>query len=62
MKFKNADLSRVCVVGTTCSGKPTFAQDLAQALEVSHIELDALYWTENWTPAPRTSSGLSFSS
>ena len=35
-------LSRVVVVGTTCSGKTTFANRLAVLLDAPHVELDAL--------------------
>ncbi len=45
-------LQRVVVIGTSCSGKTTFAKSLAQKLNVLHIELDAIHWKENWTPAP----------
>jgi len=45
---------RIVVVGTTGSGKTTLARQLAQHLEVPHIELDALYWGPNWTPTPTT--------
>ncbi len=44
---------RVAVVGTSGSGKTTLAQRLAQCLGVPHVELDALNWGPNWTPAPR---------
>lgn len=44
-------LARVAVVGTSGSGKSTFARRLAQIRGTSHIELDALYWGPNWTPA-----------
>ncbi|HEY7126262.1 MAG TPA: hypothetical protein VH540_20125 [Ktedonobacterales bacterium] len=43
---------RLIVVGTTGSGKTTLALQLAGLLEIPHIELDALYWEPNWTPAP----------
>jgi adenylate kinase family enzyme len=41
---------RILVVGTTCSGKTTFARRLSERLQVPHIELDALYWLPEWTP------------
>jgi adenylate kinase family enzyme len=47
------DLRRVAVVGTSCSGKTTFAAALAAQLQVPHIELDALHWRADWVPAPR---------
>jgi adenylate kinase family enzyme len=39
---------RIIVVGTTGSGKTTLASNLCQLLNIPHIELDALYWEENW--------------
>jgi adenylate kinase family enzyme len=42
---------RVAVVGTTGSGKTTYAGELARRLDVPHIELDALYWEPEWTHA-----------
>jgi adenylate kinase family enzyme len=47
------DLRRVAVVGTSCSGKTTFAAALAAGLQALHIELDALHWRADWVPAPR---------
>jgi adenylate kinase family enzyme len=41
-------LTRSVVVGTTGSGKTTFARRLANAVEAPYIELDALYWKPNW--------------
>jgi adenylate kinase family enzyme len=43
---------RVVVVGTSGSGKTTFAESLSQRLDLPHIELDALYWGPNWTERP----------
>ena len=43
---------RIVVIGTTCSGKTTLAAQLAQRLDVCHVELDALNWQPNWTEAP----------
>ena len=45
-----SDLSRVVVVGTSCSGKTTLARRLAGILGAQHVELDALYWGREWTP------------
>ncbi len=45
-------MKRVAVVGTTGSGKTTFAARLAQLLAVPHVELDSLHWEPNWTEAP----------
>jgi adenylate kinase family enzyme len=42
------DLSRTVVVGTSCSGKTTFARRLAARLGVPAIELDALHWLPDW--------------
>jgi len=46
------ELQRVVVIGTSCSGKTTFARQLAQALGFTHIELDAIHWKPNWCPRP----------
>jgi adenylate kinase family enzyme len=44
---------RVAVVGSAGAGKTTLAQRLAQRLALPHVELDALFWGPDWTPAPR---------
>src|SRR5258706_11644004 len=44
-------MRRVSVVGGSCSGKTTFARALAEILDVSFVELDALNWEANWTMA-----------
>lgn len=46
------NLRRVAVVGTSCSGTTIFATALAARLQVPHVELDALHWCGDWTPAP----------
>jgi len=42
---------RIVVIGTTSSGKSTLAEQLAQKIGGDFIELDALNWGPNWTPA-----------
>lgn len=43
--------SRINVVGTSGSGKSTYAKRLAAILHAPHIEMDALFWGPNWTQA-----------
>ena len=42
---------RLVVIGTTSSGKSTLAEQLADRLGLNFVELDALHWQANWTPA-----------
>lgn len=41
------------VVGTSGSGKTTLARRLAAALDVQHVELDAIYHQPGWQQLPR---------
>jgi adenylate kinase family enzyme len=41
---------RYVVVGTSGSGKTTFARNLASIIDGRHVELDALHWGADWTP------------
>jgi adenylate kinase family enzyme len=45
-------MQRVAVVGTTGSGKTRFARRLAEILGAEHVELDALFWGEDWIERP----------
>jgi len=45
-------LTRIVVIGTSGSGKTTMAGQLAARRGLRHIELDALFWDAEWTPAP----------
>lgn len=42
---------RICIIGTTGSGKTTLARQVSQRFLIPHIELDALHWEPNWTSA-----------
>jgi adenylate kinase family enzyme len=46
-------MNRISVIGTSGSGKTTFANKLAGILRIPHVELDAFYWEADWEPAPR---------
>ncbi len=46
-------LKRVSVVGTSCSGKTTFAKNLARILNIEYIELDAIHWLPDWVERPK---------
>jgi len=41
---------RIVVVGSSGSGKSTFARRAAEKFGRPHIELDELHWGANWTP------------
>ena len=48
----NETMKRVVVVGSTGAGKSTLAEQLAAGLGGAFVDLDALNWGPNWTPAP----------
>lgn len=50
---RGISLERVVVVGTSGSGKSTFARELATILDLPHVELDELHWDANWEPKPK---------
>ena len=42
-------MRRISVVGSSGSGKTTFARQLATKLHLPHVELDSLFWDADWT-------------
>jgi adenylate kinase family enzyme len=42
-------MRRIHVVGTSGSGKTTLARQIAERLDIPHVELDALHWEPHWT-------------
>src|SRR3990172_12508187 len=44
--------NRILILGRTGSGKTTLARELAAALGVPHVELDALYFGPNFSTVP----------
>ena len=43
-------MNKICVSGTTGSGKTTLARALADRLELRMVDLDELHWGPDWTP------------
>lgn len=46
-------MKRISVVGSSGSGKTAVARRLAEAMSVSHVELDALHWGADWSAATK---------
>lgn len=42
---------RIAVIGTSCSGKSTFARELSARTGIPHLELDAHFWEPGWREA-----------
>jgi adenylate kinase family enzyme len=45
---------KVWIVGNPAAGKSTVARVLASRLDVPHVQLDAAFWTSDWTPVAET--------
>jgi adenylate kinase family enzyme len=43
---------RICVVGTSGSGKTHVARELARRLDIPYISNDAIIWRANWQETP----------
>ena len=48
MKLDLARLHHIKVIGTSGSGKSKFSAELARTLNLPYIEMDALYWKDDW--------------
>lgn len=46
--FSLSSFSRINVVGTSGSGKSTFAKKLSSALGYPYVEMDKVFWGPNW--------------
>ena len=51
-RIKIENLRRLIVIGTSGSGKTTFAEKLSALLGVKHIQIDAVNFLENWQERP----------
>jgi len=47
------EMKRIAVVGTSCSGKTALAREVAEALGIPHVEMDALFWMPGWQKRPK---------
>lgn len=44
---------RISIVGCSGAGKTTLARELAELLDLPHVELDAIFHQRDWQPLPR---------
>ncbi|MCO4781141.1 MAG: AAA family ATPase [Candidatus Cloacimonetes bacterium] len=42
-------MKKINVIGTSGSGKSTFAKKLSKKLNIPYVEMDALFWGKNWS-------------
>ena len=42
----------IVIIGSSCSGKSTLAEELASLRGTRYVELDALWWEPEWTNPP----------
>ncbi len=41
-------MKKINIIGTSGSGKSTFAKKLSEQLHIPYIEIDAIFWGKNW--------------
>lgn len=41
-------MKKINIIGTSGSGKSTFAKQLSEQLHIPYIEIDAIFWGKNW--------------
>ncbi|MCF6264133.1 MAG: AAA family ATPase [Xanthomonadales bacterium] len=41
-------MKKINIIGTSGSGKSTFAKALSKKLDYPYIEMDAIFWGKNW--------------
>jgi adenylate kinase family enzyme len=49
--FQGSDMQRILVMGSSGSGKSTFAQRLSAITAIPMVSLDALFWKPGWVPS-----------
>ena len=50
----NFNMRRISIIGSSGSGKSTFAKSLSARLGLPHTELDDLYWLPDWRERDRS--------
>jgi adenylate kinase family enzyme len=53
MKFDSQSMKRILVIGSSGSGKSTFARRLGELLSLEVIHLDKLFWHSGWRETPK---------
>jgi adenylate kinase family enzyme len=46
--MQNQIMKKINVIGTSGSGKTTFAKKLSEKLDYPYIEMDAIFWGKDW--------------
>ncbi len=46
-------MERIHIIGPAGAGKTSLAAEIAAALQIPHIELDSIFWLDNWVSLDR---------